>query len=64
MLSSVVNFFNGPMITSFLAFAMRFLVPVGVISLLIPRRFFKAKWLVVFICLTYTISTFCIESIC
>ena len=52
MLLSIVNFFNNPMITSFLAFAIKFLLPVGVIALLIRRRFFKAKWLVVFICLT------------
>ena len=52
MLLSIVNFFNNPMITSFLAFAIKFLLPVGVIALLIRRRFFKARWLVVFICLT------------
>lgn len=52
MLLSIVNFFNNPMITSFLAFAIKFLLPVGVIALLIRRRFFKAKWLVAFICLT------------
>lgn len=49
MLLSIVNFLNNPMITSFLAFAIKFLLPVGVIALLIRRRFFKAKWLVVFI---------------
>ena len=52
MLLSIVNFFNNLMITSFLAFAIKFLLPVGVIALLIRRRFFKAKRLVVFICLT------------
>ena len=62
MLLSIVNFFNNPMITSFLAFAIKFLLPVGVIALLIRRRFFKAKWLVVFICLTIHLMLFVLRA--
>lgn len=62
MLLSIVNFFNNPMITSFLAFAIKFLLPVGVIALLIRRRFFKVKWLVVFICLTIPLVLFVLRA--
>ena len=62
MLLSIVNFFNSPMITSFLAFAIKFLLPVGVIALLIRRRFFKAKWLVAFICLTIPLVLFVLRA--
>ena len=62
MLLSIVNFFNNPMITSFLAFAIKFLLPVGVIALLIRRRFFKAKWLVVFIGLTIPLVLFVLRA--
>ena len=41
MLLSIVNFFNNPMITSFLAFAIKFLLPVGVLRSLSEEDFLR-----------------------